>query len=89
METAGQDKRLVLFNLVKQARNPEVVNTQSWQLLGRNLCREAFMVAIGISSTKMVRLERVLTAGRLEAFEDPRTYNGSNSRHVQTQLQCD
>ena len=89
MVAAGQGKRLVLFNLVKQARNPEVVNKQSWQLLGRNVCREAYMEAIGVSNRKLARLERALNAGRLEAFEDQRKYNRSNGRHVQNQLQCD
>ena len=89
VETAGQDNRLVLINLVKQARNPEDVNTQSWQLLGRNVCREAFMEAIGISKKKLVRLEQALNAGRLEAFEDHRKYSRSNGRHLQNHLQCD
>ena len=88
-ETAGQDTRVVLINLVKQARNPEDVNTQSWQLRGRNVCREAFTEAIGIGKKKRVRLERALNAGRLEAFEDQRKHNDSNGMHLQQQLQCD
>ena len=72
---AGQDKRLVLINLVKHARSPEDDNTQSRQLRGRNVCREAFMEALVIEKKKLVRLERALNAGRLEAFEDQRKYN--------------
>ena len=84
------DRQLRLFDLIKHAyAGSDDGGKLKWKIFSRNVCREGFLSACGISDKTLGKMEKAIRLGHLEQPEDQRQYNGNNPANVGKELGID
>ena len=80
-----------LLDLVKNAHKPvnKQISKLSWRLLGQDICRDAFIVILGISRERMRKILASARTSGLCPYSDLRKENGGNDRNNMLRLQAD